>query len=56
MFDSGITGGSILLLCLLHCIAILTVWLSISFVSRANTVTTIQTIVVYYTVRTAMTV
>ena len=29
MFVSGIGGGSILLLCLLDCITVLTVWLSI---------------------------
>jgi hypothetical protein len=36
MFVSGIGGDSILLLCLLDCIAVLTVWLSISAIQSNN--------------------
>jgi hypothetical protein len=34
MFVSGIGGGSILLLCLLDCVTVLTVWLSICLLNH----------------------
>jgi UDP-N-acetylglucosamine transferase subunit ALG13 len=53
MFVSGIGVGSILLLCVLDCNAVLTVWLSICLLVVANTDTTNKHID-NHTVRTAI--